>query len=486
MLRPAERRAVCSIRSCCRLSHRTGRGQPIASDGTAMPLCCRMTVSATSATRCYCKRQLPTSTHSARAGTLASWQENVARYAVDNSRLVLALSAAFAGPLVGPCSAEGGGIHFRGASSTGKSTALHVAGSVWGGGDATGYVRSWRATANGLEGVALSHCDTLLCLDEMSQPPHGMPARSRICSPTAPVSPAVRVMARPDVPRCGASCSCRPGEISLASKSCQRAMVGPEAGSRITSLHGRSTVGRCRRRHWACSKNLHGFKSADAFARHLRAATAQHYGVASREYVAAIVSDIEEVRQSATTLMQMFCETYVPAGADGQIDRVAQRFALVACGGEIAAQCGIVPWKRGDALAAAGQCLDAWLNSRGGIDAAEVQDGIEQVRAFLLAHGMARFMPAWDDDADGRTPIRDLAGFRQKTGDGWDFYITTDAWRKILAGLDPRHDGRGATSARHDRRGRYAPLEESAYPKPQSASSLYHVLSTALEDANEA
>ena len=144
-------------------------------------------------------------------------------------------------------------------------------------------------------------------------------------------------------------------------------------------------------------ENLHGLKSADAFARHLRAATAQHYGVASREYVAAIVSDIEEVRQSATTLMQMFCETYVPAGADGQIDRVAQRFALVACGGEIAAQCGIVPWKRGDALAAAGQCSDAWLNSRGGIDAAEVQGGIEQVPAFLLAHGMARFMPAWDD-----------------------------------------------------------------------------------------
>ena len=63
----------------------------------------------------------------------------------------------------------GGGIHFRSASSTGKSTALHVAGSVWGGGDATGYVRSWRATANGLEGVALNHCDTLLCLDELSQ-----------------------------------------------------------------------------------------------------------------------------------------------------------------------------------------------------------------------------------------------------------------------------------------------------------------------------
>ena len=94
---------------------------------------------------------------------------NVARYAIGNSRLIVALSAAFAGPLIGPCSAEGGGLHFRGASSTGKSTALLVAGSVWGGGEVTGFVRSWRATANGLEGVALGHSDTLLCLDELSQ-----------------------------------------------------------------------------------------------------------------------------------------------------------------------------------------------------------------------------------------------------------------------------------------------------------------------------
>jgi hypothetical protein len=49
-----------------------------------------------------------------KAGTLQSWQDNVARYAKGNSRLALAISAAFAGPPIGPCSAEGGGIHFRG------------------------------------------------------------------------------------------------------------------------------------------------------------------------------------------------------------------------------------------------------------------------------------------------------------------------------------------------------------------------------------
>jgi putative DNA primase/helicase len=47
-------------------------------------------------------------------GSLESWQESVARYAIGNSRLMLAISAAFAGPLIGPCSAEGGGRSLQG------------------------------------------------------------------------------------------------------------------------------------------------------------------------------------------------------------------------------------------------------------------------------------------------------------------------------------------------------------------------------------
>ena len=77
------------------------------------------------------------------------------------------LSTAFAAALIEPCGAESGGIHLRGVSSTGKSTALAVAGSVWGGGETGGYVRSCGATANGLEGVAMGACDLLLCLDEL-------------------------------------------------------------------------------------------------------------------------------------------------------------------------------------------------------------------------------------------------------------------------------------------------------------------------------
>jgi putative DNA primase/helicase len=102
------------------------------------------------------------------SGTLEEWKK-MALLAVGNSRLALAISMAFVGPLLGPCSEEGGGVHFKGSSSIGKTTALHAAGSVWGGGGANGYVKSWHATANGLESTCLNHSDIFLCLDEMAQ-----------------------------------------------------------------------------------------------------------------------------------------------------------------------------------------------------------------------------------------------------------------------------------------------------------------------------
>ncbi|WP_164186520.1 DUF927 domain-containing protein, partial [Stenotrophomonas maltophilia] len=82
------------------------------------------------------------------------------------SRLVLAVSAMFAGPLLHFTGATGGGFHLVGGSSSGKSTALRVAASVVGPPE---YAREWRSTANGLEGVAVLHNDATLILDELAQ-----------------------------------------------------------------------------------------------------------------------------------------------------------------------------------------------------------------------------------------------------------------------------------------------------------------------------
>src|SRR5207249_3789011 len=86
-----------------------------------------------------------------------------------NSRLVFAVSCAFAAPLLFGSESDSGGFHLYGPSSIGKSTALVVAGSVWGGGGKNGYVESWRTTANGLEAYAEAHNDCLAVLDEIAQ-----------------------------------------------------------------------------------------------------------------------------------------------------------------------------------------------------------------------------------------------------------------------------------------------------------------------------
>jgi putative DNA primase/helicase len=418
-----------------------------------------------------------------RKGIFEGWQQNIARYAVGNSRLVLAISAAFAGPLIGPCSAEGGGVHFKGASSTGKSTALHVAGSVWGGGDddANGYVRSWRATSNGLEGVSLGHSDTLLCLDELSQ----LDAKDAGQAAYMLANGAGKSRSSRDGSARKAAkwrvLFLSSGEIGLADKVAEdgrgrRLAAGQQV--RIVDIPADAGAG------MGMFENLHGFASPETLARHLRTATQQHYGVAARQYLAKIVPIIDDLRKQIPPIVKSFIEQYVPAGADGQVERVAQRFALIAVGGELAQQHGILPWLAGEAIAAAGKCFEAWLAARGGHDAAEARDGIEQVRSFLLANGMARFIPAWDaENKENRNQPRDVAGYRRKVADGWDYFVTTSAWKEeVCRGLDSRR--LAATLAQ---RGYVVVADATHVAKSVRVPDhgqlrLYHIRSSFLED----
>lgn len=99
-------------------------------------------------------------------GSVEGWKNSIAKYAIGNPTLMLALSSAFAGALLKPCNAESGGFHFVGDSSTGKTCLIEAACSVWGG---ENFKRSWRSTANGLESIATLFNHGLLALDEISE-----------------------------------------------------------------------------------------------------------------------------------------------------------------------------------------------------------------------------------------------------------------------------------------------------------------------------
>jgi putative DNA primase/helicase len=100
------------------------------------------------------------------SGSWNDWRENIGRLCSGNSRLILAASTAFTAPLLHLLDRPNFGIQLVGKSSAGKTTALYVAASVYG---PRGYVKSWRATDNGLETVAFNHNDMLLILDEMGE-----------------------------------------------------------------------------------------------------------------------------------------------------------------------------------------------------------------------------------------------------------------------------------------------------------------------------
>ncbi|MBR0692565.1 DUF927 domain-containing protein [Bradyrhizobium lablabi] len=300
-----------------------------------------------------------------------------------------------------------------------------MAGSVWGGGARGGYVRSWRATANGLEGVALAHCDALLCLDELSQVPAreagevaymlGNGSGKSRSTREGGIRPAAhwRVLFLSS------------GELLLADKIVEdgrgrRAAAGQ--GVRLIDLPADAGVGK------GLFEELHGFESADAFSRHVKTASASSYGVAARAFLRRIAGELEDVRGAVNGYSRQFVADHAPEAADGQVVRVAQRFALIGTAGEIAVGVGVLPWEPGEAVQAAARCFRDWMEARGGCEPAEIKDGIEQVRSFIAAHGMSRFVPAWDEGGPQQI-VRDVAGYRKRVGDAWDCYVTPSAWK---------------------------------------------------------
>jgi putative DNA primase/helicase len=363
-------------------------------------------------------------------GSLQGWQSGVGRLSVGNSRLVFSIAMAFAAPMLRKLGIEGGGVHLRGASSTGKTTAAEVASSVCGGGP-TGYKTTWRTTDNALETVAAIHNDNLLVLDEIGQidpEPLGQVAYMLANGQ------AKRRMTRTAGMRKSRDWRLlflSNGEVSLSDKLRESRRGGrPMAGQEVRVLDIAADAGAG---HGIFSA-LHDFSSGQAFADELKRLAQRDYGYPLHAFLEKLVK--EEWLELANKLIKKFVREVVPAGADGQIGRAAYRFAVVAAAGHLAQLWGIVPWPQGEAEKAAKCLFEDWLAARGGLEAAEITEGIATVRHFLERHGVSRFM-LWDEP---EANVQNRAGFRRYIEGGkgrMDFFIFPEAWKRdILGGQD--------------------------------------------------
>ena len=359
------------------------------------------------------------------AGDLEGWREHVARPCEGNPVLLLALSAAFTGPLLKVARLQevgGAGIHLIGDSSRGKTTALQVAASVWG---APGFVRTWRATSNGLEASAAALNDTLLVLDEISE-----------CDPReigAVVCSLANGTGKQRAARTGGTrgvarwriVALSSGERTLAahmSEAGRRAKAGQEA--RLLDLPA------TRRAHGAFDE-LHGHRDGRAFADALKRASGANYGHAGPEFVAGILGDERDL----PALLAEYVDSPAFAGADGLEMRAAGVFALCGFAGELATEYGLTGWSEGSAIQAAADMFGTWRDFRGGGET-ENRQITEGVRSFILMHGDSRFSPLQYPGAS--TGVRDRAGYYREDEDGRVHLFNSAALKAAAPGYDLR------------------------------------------------
>lgn len=358
------------------------------------------------------------------SGTQEEWKHEVSSLCSGNSRLIFAASVAFAGPLLELAGMDSGGFHLFGPSSSGKTTALRVAASVYGPPE---YIRQWRTTDNGLEGLLTRRNDCAVILDEIGQ------VDSRIIGPVAYL-----IANGHSKGRAGRSGGLRPhltwrtillssGEIDFSSHLGESGFR-PKAGQmvRIIDIPAETEPG-------SIFESTCG-EGGPTFSDRLKEASSRYYGTAIRSFLEKLITCRESMMELLRKGRADFARNHLPDGAEGQVARVADRFALVAIAGEIATLFEITGWRPGEGEQAAAICFKAWLDRRGGSGNQERDMILRQVRSFFEAHGSSRFEP-WDADEGMR--IVNRVGFRREEAGETTFYVFPESFRnEVLTGLD--------------------------------------------------
>lgn len=355
-----------------------------------------------------------------RAGTLEGWKDEISARAVGNPLLVVALSASFAGPMLKRCNAEGGGVHFVGDSSTGKTTAIEAACATWGG---QNFRRSWRATANGMEGAAALFNDCLLALDEISE-----------CDPRE-VGAIVYALGNGR----GKQRATRSGNARgvtrwrcfvLSSGERTIATTMQEGGHKAKAGQGVRLMDIPAARTFGAWDTLHGLPSGTAFSDSIKRAAAIHHGHAGRAFLEKLTRDERDFCDLLERIKAL--PDFSAGGGEGQDKRAAGRFALLALAGEVATEYGITGWPEGEAIKSALECFKTWRGLRGqGND--EKRQILDRVSGFIERHGDGRFS---DADATEEIQVRDRAGWWRDSEGGRIFFFTKEGLREALKGFD--------------------------------------------------
>ena len=364
-----------------------------------------------------------------RSGTIDDWQRGVGSLVAGHSRPTFAVSASFAGPLLGLLGLDGGGFDLYGQSSRGKTTIALATASVWGKGDSPGFLRPWRSTANALEAAAALHTDTILVLDELG----AVEAREAAAAIYSLTSGTGKGRSKRDgslrQSMVWRTMVLSTGEIRLTDKLIENRQQA-RAGQQVRLVDIPADAGK----GFGVFDHAGPVDDPKALADAIKIAAQTSYGTAGPEFVRRLINDGVQPSE-VKAIIDAFRMKYAPQVADAQVLRAADRFGLVAAAGELACELGVAPWQKGDAIEASRRCFVDWCESRGGAEASEVQAAISKVRLFIEQHGDSRFEPVATQDR----PVHNRAGWRRGDGVNREWLIPPETWKaEVTVGHDSK------------------------------------------------
>lgn len=265
-------------------------------------------------------------------GTLKEWQDNIGRYSNNNLFMQFVIASAVTGIILKPCNAEGGGFHLYGESSQGKTTLLRVASSLCGGKD---YIRSWKSTDNGLEGVATSFNDNFLALDETEQ------------ADINKLKDVIYMLGN----ELGKQRANIYGDArNIASFKCQILSTGERPlKTLIESIGKKTNAGQDVRivdipikGKFGIFDDIYNFNSPADFANHLNSVVTKYYGIPQRVFIERLVSsDFNYETELKTSFNELNQHT---TAEQGQEQRVLKRIACIYLAGKLLIKFSIVNW----------------------------------------------------------------------------------------------------------------------------------------------
>ncbi|MFZ6747244.1 DUF927 domain-containing protein [Undibacterium sp. JH2W] len=257
-------------------------------------------------------------------GTLAEWQNHVSVYCRGNSRLLFFVSAGFASLLLYHAKVQSFGLHLMGSSSTGKSTAMKVAASVFGGSD---YAQSWHVTDNSLEATAQKHSDALLVLDELGQADAKMVGNIAYMLSNEKGKGRATQNATAKKIATWRTIFISDGELSLEAKMAEAGKT-TKGGQDVRMAHINADAGK----GLGLFDTVHEFADGAGLSRHLVSMVQAYHGTAGLAFIAWLVDNVAQLSDVLAHAISSTTSRLCPSNAHGQVKRVSDFFALVAAG----------------------------------------------------------------------------------------------------------------------------------------------------------